>query len=179
MLPMGQSNPPPPSRSQRPVDATCIFVTVADLRHATAPDVILTTLGLGSCLGITCYDPLRRIGGMLHTMLPDSRRHRRENPPPAMYLNLGLPALINGMVELGASMPHLQFKVFGGARILQSNDYFSVGRKNVEMMEQFVDAYRLNVRHWDVGGQTNRSIDLYISDGRVALRMPGQPEKWL
>lgn len=163
----------------RPADATCIFVSVADLRHASSDNVILTTLGLGSCLGITCYDPLRRVGGLLHTMLPDSRRHRRENPHPPMYLNLGLPALINGMVDLGASLQHLEFKVFGGARILQSNDYFSVGRQNVEMMQGFAEAYRLNVRHWDIGGQTNRSIDLYLNNGRVALRMPGQPEKWL
>jgi chemotaxis protein CheD len=175
---MGYSTIPFPRASHRPAEAPYVFVSVADMRHSKAPNGVISTLGLGSCLGITCYDPVRKIGGLLHVMLPDSQKHRPANPVTAMYLDLGLPVLIEVAVRLGCDLRDLEYKVFGGAQILQSNEYFSIGRQNVEMMRQFAIRYRLNVRTWDVGGQCNRSIDLHLADGRVLLRMPGKGEAW-
>jgi chemotaxis protein CheD len=149
------------------------------MRQTKARNAVISTLGLGSCLGITCYDPTTSVGGMLHAMLPDSTKHHADEPNPAMYINLGVPALIEGIVRLGADLRNLEFKVFGGAQILQSNEYFSIGRQNVEMMKQLVERYRLRVRFWDTGGQSNRSIELYLDTGRVLLRMPGRPEAWV
>ena len=167
-----------PRPAQQTAEAPYVFVSVADLRHTKAPNAVVSTLGLGSCLGITCYDPIRKIGGLLHAMLPDSQRHRPTNPVTAMYLDLGLPALIEGTVRLGADLRSLELKVFGGAQILQSNEYFSIGRQNIEMMKQLAARYRLRVVTWDIGGQSNRSIDLHLRDGAVLLRMPGKPEVW-
>lgn len=175
---MGNPTLPLPRASVRPVDAPYIFVSVADLRHSKAPNAVISTLGLGSCLGITCYDPFRKIGGLLHAMLPDSLKHRPAKPNVNMYLDLGLPALVEGVVSLGGDLAKLEYKVFGGAQILQANDYFSIGRQNVEMMKQLATRRRLKIVAWQVGGQCNRSIDLHLRDGRVLLRMPAKPEAW-
>lgn len=175
---MGNPTLTPPRSVHRP-EAPYVFVSVADLRHTKAPNAVVSTLGLGSCLGITCYEPARRIGGLLHAMLPDSQKHRPSRPVPAMYLDLALPALVEGAVRLGADLQALEFKVFGGAEVLHSNEYFSIGRQNVDTMKQLAARYRLNVVAWHVGGQFNRSIDLHLRDGRVLLRMPGEPEAWL
>ncbi len=175
---MGNPILTPPRTFSRPADAPYVFVSVADMRHSKAPNGVIATLGLGSCLGITCYDADRKIGGLLHVMLPDSQKHRPVNPVTAMYLDLGLPALIEGAMRLGAELRTLEFKVFGGAQILQSNQYFSIGRQNVETMKQLAVRYRLNVTTWDVGGQCNRSIELYLRDGSVLMRMPGKSEAW-
>lgn len=156
-----------------------IFVSVADLRCTKNPNAVISTLGLGSCLGITCHDPAANIGGMLHAMLPDSQRHRTTTPSVPMYLDLGLPAMLESMVGLGADIRRLELKIFGGAQILQANDYFSIGRQNVEMMQQLVARFRLKVKAWDVGGQCNRSIELHTGTGKVLLRMPNRPEIWL
>jgi chemotaxis protein CheD len=161
------------------VDAPYVFVSVADLRHSKAPNAVISTLGLGSCLGVTCYDPFRKIGGLLHAMLPDSQRHRASRPNTTMYLDLGIPALVEAVVSLGGDLANLEYKVFGGAQILQSNEYFSIGRQNVEMMRQLATRYRLKVVAWQVGGQCNRSIDLHLRDGRVLLRMPAKTEAWI
>lgn len=176
---MGSSILPPPRASYRPPNAPYVFVSVADMRTSKVPNAVLSTLGLGSCLGITCYDPVTRVGGMLHAMLPNSQKHRAVNPIPAMYLDLGLPELVDSTVRLGADIRTLEFKVFGGAQILQSNDYFSIGRQNVEMMKQLATRFHLPIKAWDVGGQLNRSIELYLGTGRVLVRMPSRPEAWL
>lgn len=159
--------------------ATFVFVSVADLRTSKTPNAVLSTLGLGSCLGVTCYDPLLKIGGLLHTMLPNSARHNPAKPVEAMYLDLGLPRLVEEVIKLGANMRSLEFKVFGGAQILQANEYFSIGRQNIEMMKQMVLRYQFKVKVWDIGGQCNRSIELHLASGRVRLRLPGQPEIWI
>ncbi len=149
------------------------------MRTSNVPDAVISTLGLGSCLGITGYDPVLRVGGLLHAMLPDSRKHRASNPPPARYLDLAIPAFIESLIHVGADLRRLEFKVFGGAQILQANDYFSIGRQNVEMAKRLVAEHPLHVKAWEVGGQINRSIELYTGDGRVLLRMPNRSEVWL
>ncbi len=169
-----QSRPVPRHR-----DPPYLFVSVADMRASNKPDAVLSTLGLGSCLGITCYEPVRKVGGLLHAMLPDSHKHRATNPVPAMYLDVAMPVFIESALRLGADLRYLEFKVFGGAQILQANDYFSIGRQNIDMMKRLVERYQLNVKTWAVGGQANRSIDLYLSTGAVLLRMPSLPEVWI
>lgn len=176
---MGSTTLPPPRASYRPANSPFLFVSVADMRQTKARNAVISTLGLGSCLGITCYEPVSKIGGLLHAMLPDSRKHHSTESNPAMYLDLGVPALIESLVHLGADLRQLEFKVFGGAQILESNEYFSIGRQNVQMMEQLITRYRLKVKVWDVGGQCNRSIELYLDTGRVLVRMPGRKESWV
>lgn len=149
------------------------------MRASNVPNAVISTLGLGSCLGITAYDPQLGIGGLLHAMLPDSKRHGVAKPPVAMYLDVAVPAFTESLVKLGADMHRLEFKIFGGAQILQSNEYFSIGRQNVEMMKQLVARHQLRVKTWEIGGQTNRSIELYTGNGRVLLRMPSRPEVWV
>lgn len=176
---MGSPTLPPPRASYRVPNAPFLFVSVADMRQSKAPNAVLSTLGLGSCLGITCYDPLTKSGVLLHAMLPDSQKHRAVDPLAAMYLDLGVPAMIDAALQLGGLLPRLELKVFGGAQILQSNEYFSIGRQNIEMMRQLADRYHLRVKNWEVGGQFNRSIELHLASGRVLLRTPNRTETWI
>jgi len=176
---MGNPTLPAPRGSYRQSESPFVFVSVADLRHSKGPRAVIATVGLGACLGITCYDPIHKIGGLLHTMLPDSHARRQIDLVPGMYLDLGLPLLVEAMIRAGADLGNLEYKVFGGAQILQSNEYFSIGRQNVDMMKQLAGRYRLNVQAWHVGGQHNRSIELHLRDGRVLLRVPSKPDTWI
>lgn len=176
---MGSTITPPPRASFRSPDSPYVFVSVADIRQSNVPNAVISTLGLGSCLGITCYDPVARVGGLLHAMLPDSQRHRAKDPMPGMYLDIGVPQLVESVIQIGGDLRRLEFKVFGGAQILQSNDYFSIGRQNVETMRAMATRHHLQVRHWEVGGQVNRSIELHLRTGKVFLRMPNRPEVWI
>lgn len=153
-----------------------LIVGVADLKATNKVNGVLTTYALGSCVGVTCYDRVNRTGALLHAMLPDSKKISQAKPVPAMFLDTGLQELLQCMRRLGSNPDRCEFKVFGGARVLHAEDYFNIGTRNVAMMQELALLYRLNVVAWEVGGQTNRTIRLYLDDGRVHLRMPSQPE---
>jgi chemotaxis protein CheD len=153
-----------------------IIVGVADLKASNKANGVLTTYALGSCLGISCYSRTLKAGALLHAMLPDSKRISQPKLVPPMFLDTGIQELLHAMRRFGANTDHCEFKVFGGARVLQAEDYFSIGTRNIAMMKDLALLYHLNVLAWEVGGQTNRTIRLYLEDGRVQLRMPSQPE---
>lgn len=152
------------------------LVGVADLKASDRPHDLLTTYALGSCLGVTCYDRVNRVGGLLHAMLPDSRQRSRPDLIAPMYLDTGLPALLQGVLELGGDPKHSEFKVFGGARVGEGADFFNIGNRNMETMLALVHQYDLQVVYWHVGGHINRTITLHLDDGSVLLRMPGRQE---
>ena len=93
-----------------------IKVGMADLKTCKSPEV-LTTLGLGSCVGVAIYDPVSKISGLLHCMLPDSTQFRN-NSNTAKYADSGIDELISQMVKLGANRARLVAKIAGGAQML-------------------------------------------------------------
>jgi len=153
-----------------------LVVGIGELKESKNPQGVIVTYALGSCLGITCYDPLSRVGGMLHAMLGDSKAGHQSAPVRAAFLDTGIPDLIQRVIDLGGNPGAFQFKVFGGAQIIQATDYFSIGTKNIRTMEALATQLRLQIKVWEVGGCQNRTIRFYLQDGRVKLRMPGKPE---
>lgn len=93
-----------------------IKVGMADLKVCKCPDA-LTTLGLGSCVGVALYDPVTKISGLLHCMLPDSTAIRN-NSNIAKFADTGIDELIKQMVALGANRGRLVAKIAGGAQML-------------------------------------------------------------
>lgn len=145
---------------------------MADIKASNHPHATIATYGLGSCLGVTCYDPAKRIGGLLHAMLPTATKYLEPSTVAAMYLDTGLGALFQAMLQFGSDPRHCEFKVFGGAQILRACEYFKIGQQNVAIMRALAVEHRLHVPVWEVGGQANRSITLHLETGHVLLRMP-------
>jgi chemotaxis protein CheD len=156
-----------------------LVVGIADLQESKNPHGVIVTYALGSCLGVTCYDPLSQVGGMLHAMMGDSQAGHQGALVRATFLDTGIPDLIQHVIDLGGNPRVFQFKVFGGAQTIQAANYFNIGVKNVKMMEAIATQLRLQVLVWEVGGHQNRTIRLYLKDGRVKLRTPGRPETFL
>ena len=102
-----------------------IKVGMADLKTGKAPD-ILTTLGLGSCIGIALWDPTTKIGGLAHVMLPDSTKIRN-NTNIAKFADTGIAELVRQMEALGVSKRRLVAKIAGGARMFEVSGSTSVG----------------------------------------------------
>lgn len=153
-----------------------IIVGVADLQASNKPNAIITTYALGSCLGVSGYDPMLKAGALLHAMLPDSKKIDSPRAAPPMFLDTGIQDLLQTLRRFGCNTDRCIFKVFGGARVLQAEDYFNIGSRNIAMMEDLALLYHLRVAVWEVGGQTNRTIRLHLNDGSIRLRMPGRPE---
>lgn len=153
-----------------------LVVGVAELKTTEQPHQTITTFALGSCLGVTCYDRANRTGGLLHAMLPDSAHQGRGSLIAAMFLDTGIPALLQGVLRLGGDLKHSEFKVFGGTRVGEGTDYFNIGSRNIEAMTALSRQLDLQIVYWHVGGHTNRTITLFLDNGDVAMRTPGRPE---
>jgi chemotaxis protein CheD len=151
-----------------------IIVRISDARVSNDPQVILATHSLGSCIGVTAYDPVMRIGGMLHYQLPGSEVDaRRAHHVPAMYADTGMTYLLNEMAALGAEKRRLKIKLAGGARMLTSSDVFDIGRRNHTAIRKFLWQQGLLIEAEEIGGTAARHLYLRIADGAVQIKACG------
>ena len=111
-----------------------VKVGMADLKIAKAPDS-LTTLGLGSCIGLTLYDPVSKIGGLVHYMLPDSTQ-LKNNSNIAKFGDTGIRELHRQVLAAGANQRRLVAKIAGGAKMFEVSGLSSVGNVGDRNSEQ-------------------------------------------
>ncbi len=151
-----------------------IVVHVSDARHSSDPADVITTYSLGSCIGVTLYDPVARIGGMLHFQLPsaamDEDRARRQ---PLMFGDSGFAWLLEQLEHMGAVKRRMKVKLAGAAQILDDNGVFNIGRRNHAAIRKVLWQHGLLIDGEDIGGKSPRNLYLQIADGAVAVRKDG------
>lgn len=136
-----------------------IRVGMADLNICKTPNVI-TTLGLGSCIGLTFYDPVRKMGGMVHYMLPDSTLIRN-NTNIAKFADTGIQELLKRVLEAGASRTRLVAKIAGGAKMFGlsgGSSISSVGEKNAIAARKILKQLNIPLVAEDTGLDYGRTI---------------------
>lgn len=155
-----------------------IKVGMADLNICKDPNVI-TTLGLGSCIGIALYDPVTRIGGLAHIMLPDSTKIRN-NANIAKFADTGITELVNQMVRAGASRQRMVAKIAGGARMFEvagTNTIGNIGQKNAEASKQKLRELGIRLIAEDTGLNYGRTVELHCATGEYYIKSVGKPLK--
>lgn len=103
-----------------------IKVGMADYKVGTAPSTLIS-YGLGSCIGLSLYDPKAQVGGLLHYMLPDSKQ-ARPSDTPAKFIDTGFPLMLADVLRLGALKSRLVAKIAGGAQMFAFSNTTSVMR---------------------------------------------------
>ncbi|KKM12321.1 chemotaxis protein CheD [Clostridiales bacterium PH28_bin88] len=158
-----------------------IKVGIADWKVAHNP-VQIITLGLGSCVGITLYDPTSKIGGLAHIMLPDSSQFPGYTNP-AKFADLAIPLMVEEMLRRGARIPVMQAKIAGGAQMFsfpeKQNSTLNVGARNVAMTREALRKIGIRLLAEDTGGNYGRTMILNTDDGGVFIRTVGSPIKKL
>lgn len=153
-------------------------VGIGEYKVAESPSVIVTR-GLGSCVGVVMYDPVSRIGGLAHIMLPSSQDFSTYTNP-YKFADLAIPALINDMRNKGCKT--LQARIAGGARMFAlSSDRigFDVGNRNTAQVKITLQKYSVPILAEDVGGSFGRTVTLDTTTGVVRVRTVGQGERAL
>jgi len=156
-----------------------IVVGMADLKVAKHPDT-LTTLGLGSCVGITLFDRAKKIGGMAHCMLPTYKGFEGQNI--AKFVDSAVIELINQLVRIGASRTALVAKIAGGAHMFgrsQNSDMLKIGERNAAAGVAILRQLSIPVQANDTGGTHGRTIELNIETGALKIRTVGAGEKFI
>ncbi len=147
-------------------------VGVSDLKVSANADEKIITHALGSCLGITAYDPVAKVGGMVHVMLPLAKADRvKAKTRPAMFVDTGFGLLLNEVYELGAQKKNLEIIVAGGASMKknQDDDYFKIGKRNFTVLRKLLWKNGFMITSQDVGGSISRTMVLSLSDGQVTI----------
>ena len=152
-----------------------IKVGMADLK-TTDSQGMLTTLGLGSCIGISLYDPIKKIAGLAHIMLPDSKQIKN-NSNKAKFADTAVDVLIDEMLAMGAQQRNIKAKLAGGAQMFSfgngGNDIMKIGHRNAIAAEEKLKSLNIPVISKDVGGTYGRTIELYGEDGRLFIKTIG------
>jgi len=157
-----------------------IKVGMADLNACKVPDN-LTTLGLGSCVGVALYDPVTKVSGMLHCMLPDSTKITN-NENIAKFADTGLDEVIRRMLELGANRSRLVAKIAGGAQMFafsSNNDMLRVGDRNVEAVKMKLGLLKIPILAEDTGKNYGRTIEFYSETGQLLIKSVGREKKYI
>ena len=155
-----------------------IKVGMADLKVCKSPDG-LTTLGLGSCVGVALRDPITKVGGLLHAMLPDSTVIKN-NTCVEKFVDSGLEELVKQMVRAGANKSRLEAKLAGGAQMFafqRNSDLVKVGARNAEAARKKLSARRIKLLAEDTGLNYGRTVIYYPETGIYVIKAVGKPEK--
>lgn len=138
----------------------------------------LVTYALGSCLGVAVWDPIARVGGLLHVMLPNSTiAPEKASANPFMFVDTGVPAMFRRCYELGAEKQRVVLKVAGGASPTTAGgntDHFEIGKRNMILLRKLLWKNGVLIAAEEVGGSVSRTMSLSLHSGEVALKVEGR-----
>lgn len=153
------------------------IIGIADMKISARPEDVLITYALGSCLGIAVYDPIAKVGGLLHVMLPVSTVNpEKAARNPLMFVDTGVPELFKACYKMGAKKERLVVKVAGGAS-LQNNedrDQFQIGKRNFLMLRKLLWKNNILIKSFDVGENYSRTMSMDMQTGDVVLKINSQ-----
>ena len=150
-------------------------VGISEMAVSQDPQDILVTYSLGSCVGLSLYDPIAGVGGLIHCMLPLSRIDpEKATVKPCMFTDTGVPKLIQAMLDLGGSRKRLVAKVAGGGAPLKDNGVFKIGERNYTVLRKILWKNEILIAADDVGGTVARTMYLYMESGTTTVKSGGQ-----
>jgi chemotaxis protein CheD len=159
-----------------------LTVGVADMKVVRGQEGQMITYALGSCLGVTVFDPVARVGGMLHAMLPlSSIDSEKAAANPSMFVDSGLTQLLVDFYKLGGQKSRMTVVAAGGACMGngQSDDFFQIGSRNVIVVKKMLWKNSILLNAQEFGGNESRSMIMDMQDGRVWLRNADRVERVL
>lgn len=151
-----------------------VKVGMADVKVIKAPG-ILTTLGLGSCVGITLYDKRTKVAGLAHIMLPSSKEIKN-NSNKAKFADTGIELLLEKMTLNGANRVSLVAKIVGGAQMFSFNsksNILNIGKRNTIATKEKLKELKIPIISEDTGGNYGRTIELNAEDGSLLVKTIG------
>jgi len=153
-----------------------ITVGLGEMAVTRDPKTSLACFGLGSCICLCAYDPLSKISGMVHIVLPKSKNGLADRAA-IKYADVAIPVLLQELEQTGASKTHLKVKIAGGAKMIKSfgqDDPFDMGNRNCEMVKSLLAAHNLRISGSDTGGTQGRSVWMIADTGQVLVRKAGE-----
>jgi chemotaxis protein CheD len=152
-----------------------LVVGVGDGGISRDPDSVLVTYALGSCVAVMLHDPVARVAGMLHYMLPEAAMSSENSQNrPCMFADTGIPYLLRATLEHGADKRRLVIFAAGGAQVMDDNGVFNIGKRNCLALRKALWKSGLVPHGEEIGGTEARTIRMEVGTGRVWLQPAGR-----
>ncbi|MBL7649696.1 MAG: chemotaxis protein CheD [Candidatus Hydrogenedentes bacterium] len=149
-------------------------VGISEMAVSDRPEDLIITYSLGSCIGLTLYEPKLRIGGLIHCMLPLSKIDpARAVDRPCMFTDTGVPLLLATLLNMGAEKRNLIAKVAGAASLLDNNGSFNIGERNQVILRKLLWKNQILIQAEETGGTKARTMSLNMETGVTLLRSGG------
>ena len=149
-------------------------VAVGDMKIGQDSDTIVTH-ALGSCLGLMVYDPVAKIGGLLHAMLPLSKINpQKAETNPYMFVDTGVPALFKALYDIGGQKSRMVVKAAGCGNPLGKNEMFKIGERNYTVLKKLLWKNNILLESEDIGGAQSRTVHFNIATGQTIISSNGQ-----
>ncbi len=157
-------------------DCGKISVKIADMKIAQGSSGELVTHALGSCIGVTAYDPVAHVGGMSHFMLPNPKPGSSGSEVtvgPHPYATVAIPALFRAIYAAGGEKSRLIVTAAGGAEVLQAGSALKIGSRNWTVLRKLLWKNNVALAASDIGGSQSRNMSLDLSSGQVTITKEG------
>ena len=159
---------------------SAVVVGISDCKVSADQSAVLVTYALGSCIAVTMYDPLSKVAGMLHYMLPESAIDAaKAQNNPAMFADTGIRALLEALKAGGANPRRMLVRLVGGAQVLDGDGVFQIGKRNYLAARKILWKAGILIAAEVVGGEVSRTVRLEVGTGRLWLREGGGIEREL
>lgn len=158
--------------------ADSIKVGIADMNIVCPPDTI-TTIGLGSCVGIAIRDTVVKKGGLVHVMLPDSTQVK-SNQNIAKFADTGIPELVKRLEAIGCKKSNMEAKIAGGAQMFSfqnKTELLGVGQRNVEASKKTLKSLGIPLKAEDCGENYGRTVTFDPATGNYEIKAVGKSIK--
>ena len=146
-------------------------VGISEYKVAQAP-AELVTYGLGSCLGITLYDPEESIGGLAHTLLPKPKAGM-DTSRMTKFVDSSIRLMVDELVAMGAVLERLEAKIFGGANMFEALQEWSgesIGQRNITSARETLEGIGIPLKAEDLGGNFGRTLVFDLESGKVTVK---------
>jgi len=156
---------------------TSVGVGLGEIAVSQNQNDVLVAFGLGSCVGVGVYDPIKGVAGLLHAVLPEPLNG--SDLESTKYVGNGIKKLLEEMVKKGAVKDRLVVRIAGGANMLTSpglSKTFDIGTRNIAMALSVLESLKLKIVSQNVGGNIGRTFRIYVADGKMTIRMIGEKE---
>lgn len=149
-----------------------VIVGIADLKVSKNPEDLIITYALGSCLGLVVYDPVVKVGGMLHAMLCDSSISKPGTEiNPYKYVNTGVPQLFKEAYKLGAKKKNMIVKMAGCSRIMDDNNVFNIGKRNYAAVRKLLWKNNVMIEAEHCLKSSSITLSIEVGTGKVLMRI--------
>jgi chemotaxis protein CheD len=155
-----------------PLEKESLVLGMGDMAVTTSMDIVLTCIGLGSCIAVCAYDRLVKLGGMVHVVLPEHHDlHKGENR--SKFADTAVPLLVDEMMKNGASRQRLLIKIAGGAQMTVApglRDTFKTGERNLAQIILALQRENIALAAADVGGNLGRTVRFFVETGKILVK---------